>query len=71
MIEVFGIDPRRAVFFEDSERNLQTAAELGMTTVLVGPHAMASTAPFIDHRTPDLAPFLTACLVGTHAGAAA
>lgn len=71
MIEVFGITPERAVFFEDSERNLETAAELGMTTVLVGPHAMASTEPFIDHRTPDLVPFLTACRVGTAAGAAA
>ncbi len=71
MIEHFGIDPQRAVFFEDSERNLHTAAELGMTTVLVGPHAMANTEPFINHRTPDLVPFLTACRVGTAAGAAA
>lgn len=58
MIELFGIDPRRTAFFEDSERNLQTAAELGMTTVLVGPHAAASTAPFIDYRTAVLTPFL-------------
>ena len=71
MIEVFGIAPERAVFFEDTERNLQTAAELGMTTVLVGPDAVASTAPFIHHRTPALVPFLSACRVGTPAGAAA
>lgn len=71
MIEVFGIAPGRAVFFEDTERNLQTAAELGMTTVLVGPDALASTAPFIHHRTPALVPFLSACRVGTPAGAAA
>lgn len=71
MIEVFAITPERAVFFEDSERNLETAADLGMTTVLVGPHAMANTEPFIHHRTPDLVPFLTACRVRTAAGAAA
>lgn len=54
-----GIDPKVTVFFEDSERNLEPAAELGMTTVLVGPHAAASTAPFVHHRTEKLAAFLT------------
>ena len=54
------IDPRAAVFFEDSERNLAPAAALGMTTVLVGPRAEASTASFVHHRTPRLAPFLAA-----------
>jgi putative hydrolase of the HAD superfamily len=29
-----------------------------MTTVLVGPHAPASTAPFVTYRTEKLAPFL-------------
>jgi putative hydrolase of the HAD superfamily len=53
-----GIEPRSTAFFEDSERNLAPAAELGMTTVLVGPHAAASTAPFVDYRTEKLAPFL-------------
>ena len=52
------IDPRVTAFFEDSERNLQPAAELGMTTVLVGPHAAQSTAPFVHHRTATLAAFL-------------
>ncbi|HEX6858697.1 MAG TPA: pyrimidine 5'-nucleotidase [Caulobacteraceae bacterium] len=47
-------------FFEDSERNLKPAAELGMTTVLVGANAGASTAAFVHHRTHDLAGFLTA-----------
>ena len=32
---------------------------LGMTTVLVGAHAAASTADFVHHRTHDLAGFLT------------
>lgn len=53
-----GVDPARTAFFEDSERNLAPAAALGMTTVLVGDHALASTAPFVHHRTPRLAPFL-------------
>ena len=46
-------------FFEDSEKNLAPAATLGMTTVLVGAHAVASTADFVHHRTQDLAGFLT------------
>ena len=46
-------------FFEDSEKNLAPAAVLGMTTVLVGAHAAASSADFVHHRTNDLAGFLT------------
>jgi putative hydrolase of the HAD superfamily len=61
--QVHAIDPRRAAFFEDSERNLAPAAAIGMTTVLVGPHAAASTAPFVTHRTRHLAPFLAAARV--------
>jgi putative hydrolase of the HAD superfamily len=45
-------------FFEDAERNLEPAADLGMTTVLVGPHAAESAAPFVQFRTAKLAPFL-------------
>jgi putative hydrolase of the HAD superfamily len=54
------IDPHATAFFEDSERNLAPAAQIGMTTVLVGPHAPASTADFVHHRTHKLAPFLGA-----------
>jgi len=43
---------------EDREINLAPAADLGMTTVLVGPYAAQSTAPFVHHRTAKLAPFL-------------
>jgi putative hydrolase of the HAD superfamily len=53
-----GIAPAATAFFEDSERNLEPAAELGMTTVLVGPHAPASTAPFVRYKTDNLAAFL-------------
>ena len=58
MVARHGVSARTACFFEDSERNLAPAAELGMTTVLVGDHAAASTAAFVHHRTPSLTPFL-------------
>jgi putative hydrolase of the HAD superfamily len=53
-----GVSPAATAFFEDSERNLAPAAALGMTTVLVGPHAAQSTAPFVNHRAPSLTSFL-------------
>ena len=52
------VDPRTTCFFEDSERNLRPAAELGMTTVLVGAHALDSEAAFVHFRAPRLTPFL-------------
>lgn len=60
IIDLHGVDPQATAFFEDAERNLAPAAEIGMTTVLVGAHAAASTAPFVDHRTDNLASFLNA-----------
>ena len=60
MIAAHGMDPHATAFFEDSERNLKPAFDLGMTTVLVGTRAPASTAPFVHHKTAKLAPFLTA-----------
>lgn len=53
------VDPAATAFFEDAERNLRPAADLGMTTVLVGDHARDSTAGFVHHRTADLAGFLS------------
>ena len=58
-----GVAPRQTAFFEDSEKNLAPAALLGMTTVLVGTQAAASTADFVHHRTNDLAGFLIAARV--------
>jgi putative hydrolase of the HAD superfamily len=58
LIAAHAVAPKTSAFFEDSERNLKPAAELGMTTILVGPHAEASQAPFVQHRTLKLAPFL-------------
>ncbi|WP_397421483.1 pyrimidine 5'-nucleotidase [Phenylobacterium sp.] len=58
MSAAHSINPAVTAFFEDAERNLAPAAELGMTTVLVGAHAALSTAQFVHHRTDTLAPFL-------------
>jgi putative hydrolase of the HAD superfamily len=58
MISAHRLDPRATAFFEDSERNLQPAKDLGMTTVMVGPRAADSAATFIDYKTAKLAPFL-------------
>ena len=58
--KLHAIDPPMTAFFEDSEKNLVPAARLGMTTVLVGAHAAASTSEHVHHRTHDLAAFLDA-----------
>ena len=63
MVERHGVVSAKAAFFEDSERNLEPAAAIGMTTVLVGPHALASAAQFVHHRTDRLEPFLAAAIV--------
>jgi putative hydrolase of the HAD superfamily len=63
MIKRHGVEPTTAAFFEDMERNLAPAAALGMTTVLIGPHALTSTAPFVHHRAETLPPFLEAALI--------
>jgi putative hydrolase of the HAD superfamily len=57
------VDPARSAFFEDSEKNLKPAFEIGMTTVMVGPKAEASSADFVHHRTRHLTPFLNAALL--------
>jgi putative hydrolase of the HAD superfamily len=51
-----GFDPRRAVMFEDVPANLVPAAELGMTTVLVG--AGSSDGRHVHHVTDDLPAWL-------------
>jgi putative hydrolase of the HAD superfamily len=59
MVAAHAIEPAATCFFEDSEKNLAPAARLGMTTVLVGPHASASSADFVQFRTEKLAAFLS------------
>src|SRR6185369_6446388 len=56
LIGKHGLSPRSTCFFEDSERNLEHAAHLGMVTVLVGAHAEASSAGWVHHRTERLVP---------------
>jgi putative hydrolase of the HAD superfamily len=63
LIAAHGVRPQSSAFFEDSAHNLEPAARLGMTTVLVGAHAAAHTADFIHYRTDVLAPFLAAAQV--------
>lgn len=58
MIEAHDVTPATTAFFEDSARNLAPAFELGMTTVLVGPHALEAEHEFVRFRTTDLAAFL-------------
>ncbi len=62
-----GVDPRRAVMFEDSARNLETAAHMGFATVLVrasqptnnGHSAGPGEHPaHVDFAVDDLAAFL-------------
>lgn len=50
-----GIDPTRAMMVEDEPRNLIAPAQMGMTTVLVGP---PDSGPHVHHSTQDLAQFL-------------
>lgn len=56
--KLHAIDPPMTAFFEDSEKNLVPAARMGMTTILVGPHAKDSTSEHVHFRTNDLPGFL-------------
>jgi putative hydrolase of the HAD superfamily len=63
MLAFHDIEPRGTAFFEDSARNLEPAHALGMTTVLVGPHALDSDHGFVHFRTANLASFLSSARV--------
>jgi putative hydrolase of the HAD superfamily len=58
IIAAHRITPNTAAFFEDAAHNLEPAAALGITTVLVGVGAAACEAPFVHYRTACLAEFL-------------
>jgi len=58
LIAAHAIEPRATAFFEDRALNLEPAAALGMTTVLVGLDAGENTDRFVDYRTATLAAFL-------------
>jgi putative hydrolase of the HAD superfamily len=59
IVAAHGLDPTSTAFLDDAAHNLEPAAVLGMTTVLVGPEAMACAQPLVTHRAPDLAAFLS------------
>ena len=58
-LDRFDIDASRAVFFEDTPRNLQPAKALGMTTVLIGDGRGLEVGDWIDARADTLLDFLT------------
>ena len=71
--DVFDVDPSRAVFFEDSVRNLEVPKFMGMKTVLVTsdadwshepvvtrPAGGTSKADWVDYITDDLPAWLAA-----------
>lgn len=59
MIQRFGFEPRSAVLFEDTPRNLESAKALGMATILIGDGHGKPLGDHIDHMAPDLLDFLT------------
>jgi putative hydrolase of the HAD superfamily len=65
IIAAHAIKPPHTAFFEDSAHNLEPAARLGMTTILVGAAVGAGHAPFVDFCAPALAPFLATAQVGS------
>jgi putative hydrolase of the HAD superfamily len=67
MTRAHAVDPADACFFEDSAKNLAPAAAIGMTTVLVGPHAEANESDFVHYRARNLAAFLAAARVRENA----
>ena len=52
------LTPADTCFFDDLTQNLRPAAELGMTTVLVGQQALENREGFVHHRATDLPAFL-------------
>ncbi|NQW09597.1 MAG: pyrimidine 5'-nucleotidase [Alphaproteobacteria bacterium] len=66
LIEVSGLDPRRAVMIEDMAKNLAPAAERGMTTVwLRSEHEWATAGAegdHVHHVAEDLIQFLAGAL---------
>ncbi len=71
-ISVHEIDPERAIFFEDTARNLEPASAMGMTTVWIETYsngsAQGSEKEYVHHRTDDLAAWLSSIAFGPAAG---
>ena len=72
-LQAHGVEPKSAVMFEDTQRNLEVPHAMGMLTVLVQPPAPGHSAPVgdagnrpphIHHVTDDLAGFLETVATG-------
>jgi putative hydrolase of the HAD superfamily len=63
MCDKLGVDPSRAIFFEDMARNLRPAKALGMATVWINngsDYGAADACPsFIDYETHEVGHWLT------------
>jgi len=67
LVSRHALDPFKTIFFDDMDRNLAPAAELGMTTVWVPGHAEWSgdgEGDHVHHIAPDLTGFLNKTLEG-------
>jgi putative hydrolase of the HAD superfamily len=58
----FGIDPKRALFIEDSAHNLEPAKAMGMATVWINhvtdPQSASERPEYVDHEITDVADWL-------------
>ncbi len=54
LIEAYSIDPSRALFVEDTLRNLEPAHELGFATALVGVVHPEPRPPYVHHWASDV-----------------
>jgi putative hydrolase of the HAD superfamily len=59
LIDAHAVTPRTTAFFEDRAANLEPAAALGMTTILIG-GGVSPAQSFIHHHAAALTPFLEA-----------
>lgn len=50
----FSINPKQAVFFDDSANNLHVPKQMGMTTILIGQTATAQHASWVDYIHSNL-----------------
>jgi len=57
------VTPSSSAFFEDTQRNLAPAAQLGMTTIMVGATLADPLGAFVDHHAADLPDFLLSARV--------
>jgi len=75
--DIYDVDPKTAIFFEDSVRNLEVPKAMGMITVLVTteadfsndpketrPASADTEAPWVDYKTADITKWLKQMTAG-------